>query len=153
MALLPVRKSNPQSNDLVRNDPFGELERMHHQLSEFLSSWRNWPSLLGEGFTPPADVEETEDAYTVEIELPGVKREDLDIEISGRRVTVRGERKEKERAGILRRRERTVGSFVYEVTLPGDVDETGAQANLAEGVLSLRLPKPEHERPRKIQIR
>lgn len=153
MALLPVRKANSQSSDLVRHDPFGELERMHRQLSDLLESWRNWPSLLGEGFTPPADVEETEDAYTVEIELPGVKREDLDIEVSGRRVSVRGERKEKERAGILRRRERTVGSFVYEVTLPGDVDEGGAQANLDEGVLSLRLPKPEHERPRKIQIR
>jgi len=153
MALLPVRKGGNQSNDLVRHDPVGELERMHRQLSDLLESWRNWPSLLGEGFTPPADVEETDDAYTVEIELPGVKREDLDIEVSGRRVSVRGERKEKERSGILRRRERTVGSFVYEVTLPGDVDEAGAQANLDEGVLNLRLPKPEHDRPRKIQIR
>lgn len=152
MALLPVRKSSQQSSEVVRHDPFGELQGMHRQLSDFLDSWRNWPTLLGEAFTPPADVEETDDAYSVEIELPGVKREDLDIEISGRRVSVRGERKEKERAGILRRRERTVGRFVYEVTLPGDIDDAAAQANLDEGVLSLRLPKPEHERPRKIEI-
>lgn len=155
MALLPVRKGTSHGSEVVRHDPVGELERMHHQLSEFLDSWRSWPSLLAEGFTPPADVEETADAYTVEIELPGVKREDLDIEVSGRRVSVRGERKdkEKERAGILRRRERTVGRFAYEVTLPGAVDDAAVEANLDEGVLSLRLPKPEQERPRKIEIR
>jgi HSP20 family protein len=156
MALLPVRRGNNhadhQTAEVARFDPFSELERMHRQLSDFLESWRS-PNLLGDGFSPPADVEETDDAYLVEIELPGVKRDDLDIDISGRRVSVRGERKEKERAGILRRRERTVGRFAYEVTLPGDVDEDGAQANLDEGVLSLRLSKPEHERPRKIQIR
>lgn len=157
MALLPVRRTNNQSShqtaEVARFDPFSELERVHRQLSDFLASWRSLPNLLGDGFSPPADVEETDDAYLVEIELPGVKREDLDIEISGRRVSVRGERKEKEHAGILRHRERTVGHFAYEVTLPGDVDENAVQANLDEGVLALRLPKPEHERPRKIQIR
>lgn len=157
MALLPVRQGNNHADrhtaEVGRFDPFSELERVHRQLSDFLESWRSLPNLLGDGFSPPTDVEETDDAYLVEIELPSVKRDDLDIEISGRRVSVRGERKEKERAGILRRRERTVGRFAYEVTLPGDVDEDGAQANLDEGVLSLRLPKPEHERPRKIQIR
>jgi HSP20 family protein len=153
MALLPVRKDHDRSPEVVRHDPFGELEQMHRQLSEFLSSWQSWPGLLPEGFTPPADVEETDHAYTIEIELPGVKREDLDIEVSGRRVSVHGERKEKQRAGILRRRERTVGRFVYEVTLPGDIDDSAVEANLDEGVLSLVLPKPEHERPRKIQIR
>jgi HSP20 family protein len=153
MALLPARKAHNHSADVVRHDPLGELERMHRQLSEFLDSWPSWPSLLSEGFTPPADVEETADAYTVEIELPGVKRDDLDIEVSGRRLSVRGERKEKQRAGILRRRERTVGRFAYEVTLPGEIDDAAVQANLDEGVLSLLLPKPEHDRPRKIQIR
>jgi HSP20 family protein len=82
-----------------------------------------------------------------------VKREDIDIEIAGRRVSVRGERKEKERVGILRRRERTIGRFFYEVTLPGNIDEDGVEAHLNEGVLTVRLPKPEHERPRRIEIR
>ena len=153
MALLPVRKGSNHTAEVFPHDPFGELEHMHRQLSELLKSWRAWPSLLGEGFTPPADVEETDDAYTVEIELPGVKREDLDIEVSGRRVSVRGERKEKERTGILRRQERTVGRFAYEVTLPGEIDDGALQADLDDGVLSLRLPKPEPERPRKTQIR
>lgn len=64
-----------------------------------------------------------------------------------------GERKEKERVGILRRRERTVGRFHHAVTLLGDVDEDGVEAHLDEGVLNLRLPKPESERPRRIEIR
>src|SRR5690606_26044133 len=102
--------------------------------------------------TPLADVEETDDAYVVELDLPGVKRGDVDVEVDGRRLSVRGERKERERAGILRRRERTVGRFAYEVTLPGDVDADGVEARLDDGVLSVRLPKPEHDRRRRIPI-
>lgn len=55
--------------------------------------------------------------------------------------------------GILRRRERTVGRFAYEVTLPGDVADDAVEARLGEGFLTVRLPKPEHERPRRIQVR
>lgn len=154
---LPVRRhrdDRPASTDtgVARWDPFDELEHLNHQLSSYLNSFRQLPSLIGDAFTPLADVEETSDAYMVEIELPGVKRDDVDIEVAGRRVTVHGERKEKERVGILRRRERTVGRFHYEVTLPGDVDEEGVEAHLDDGVLTVRLPKPESARPRRIQI-
>ena len=150
---LPVRRGDEERAELGRPDPFRELDRINRQLASFLDSWRQVPDLLGEGFTPLADVEETPEEYRVEIELPGVKHDDLDIEVAGRRVSVRGERKEKERVGILRRRERTVGRFSYEVTLPGDVDEEGVEAQLDEGVLTVRLPKPESERPRRIQVR
>jgi HSP20 family protein len=148
---LPIRRSNDDRAELTRWDPFSELERFHRQLTSYLDCSRQLPDLLG-GFTPLADVEETPEAYLVEIELPGVKRDDIDIEIAGRRISVRGERKEKERVGILRRRERTVGRLSYEVTLPGDVDEDGVEAHLDEGVLTVRLPKPERERPRRIEI-
>jgi HSP20 family protein len=156
---LPIQRSNPtqqnnnNGNELVRWNPFSELEHLKRQLAGYLDSWRQLPNLLSEGFTPLADVEETAEVYLVEIELPAVKREDIDIEIAGRRVSVRGERKEKERVGILRRRERTIGRFFYEVTLPGNIDEDGVEAHLNEGVLTVRLPKPEHERPRRIEIR
>jgi HSP20 family protein len=110
------------------------------------------PVPTGRPVHPPADVEETDDAYLVDIELPGVRKQDLDIEIAGRRLTVHGDRKEKQRAGILRRRERTVGRLDYEVTLPGNVEEDGIVANLADGVLTVRVPKPESERPRRIAV-
>ncbi len=151
---LPVRRSNGNGHtEASRWDPFGELERLNRQLSSYLDSWRPLPSLATDGFTPLADVEESDEAYAVEIELPGVKKDDLDIEVTGRRLTVSGERREKERVGILRRQERVVGRFRYEVVLPGDVDEAGVEAHLDEGVLSIRVPKPAAERPRRIEVR
>ena len=160
MVALPVRRHqdrHPRDNrpDTLGQpfDPLVDLDRLHRQLADYLESWRQLPSLLGEPFTPLADVEETADAYLVEIELPGVKKADVDIEIAGRRLSVTGERKESERAGILRKRERTVGRFHYEVTLPGDVDDAAVEAHLDGGVLSVRVPKPERDRPRRIELR
>jgi HSP20 family protein len=149
---LPVRRSHDRPSEVGLSDQSADLERLTRQLAGYLDSWGRLPSLLGEGFTPPADVEETDDAYVIEIELPGVNKDDVDIEITGRRVSVRGERKEKERVGILRRRERVVGRFDYEVTLPGDVDDAQVQASFDDGVLTVRAPKPEHARPRRIKI-
>ncbi len=150
---LPVRRGSGDRTEVVPRDSSEGIDGFNRQLASFLDSWRRLPEVIGNGFTPLADIEETADAYLVEIELPGVRRDDVDIEIAGRRVSVRGERKEKERVGMLRRRERTVGHFSYEVTLPGDVEEDGVEAHLNEGVLNLRIPKPERERPRRIQIR
>ena len=97
-------------------------------------------------------MEEVDDAYLVEVELPGVKRDDVSVEVAGRRLTVSGERKERERVGILRRRTRTVGRFHYEVVLPGEVAEDDVSAGMDEGVLTVRVPKAASERPRRIPI-
>lgn len=148
---VPIRRPLDPPAVNGRN-PFDELDRLGSELSELLDAWRHMPDLDGR-FTPLADVEETADAYVVEVEVPGVKRDDLDIEISGRRVAVRGERREKERVGILRRRERIVGRFACEVMLPGDVEDDAVEAHLEQGVLTIRLPKPERERSRRIEIR
>jgi HSP20 family protein len=104
------------------------------------------------GFTPLADVEETDDSYLIEIELPGVDKKDIDISVAGRRLTISGERKEKERVGILRRRTRSVGRFEYDIQLPGDIDENGVSASLADGVLSVRVPKATTDRARRITV-
>lgn len=153
---LPVRR-NPgeaaraQQAETSRWDPFADLNRLNQQLQGYLERWNDLPSLTG-GFTPLADVEETDDAYVVEIELPGVKRDDVSLEVTGGRLSVSGERKERERVGILRRRSRTVGQFHYEVVLPGEVDEDAVSASMDEGVLTVRVPKPASERPRRIPI-
>jgi HSP20 family protein len=150
---LPVLRSRNERAEPVRWDPFDEFERFEQAIAGYFDALRQWPPTLGVAFRPLADVEELDDAYVVEIEVPGVKRDQLEIEVSGRRLTVRGERTERERTGILRRRERTVGRFHYEVTLPGDIDEESVEARLDEGVLTVRVPKPETERPRKIAVR
>ena len=145
---LPVRKSEPE---LARWDPLADLNRLNQQLANYLDRWAELPALTG-GFTPLADVEETDDAYVVEIELPGVKRDDVSVEVAGRQLSVSGERTERERVGILRRRSRTVGRFHYEVVLPGDVEEDSVSASMDEGVLTVRVPKPASARPRRIPI-
>jgi HSP20 family protein len=145
---LPTR--HEQTGAPARRDLFEELGHLNRRLAGLLESWRSLPN---GAFTPLADVEEVDDAYVVEIELPGVKRDHVDIEVADRRISVHGERKERERVGILRKRERTVGRFHYEVILPGDIDEEGIKADLDEGVLTVRLPKPEREQPRRIEIR
>ena len=94
--VLPIRRNQ---EDVVRWDPLGEINRLNQQLQDYLRRWSSLPSLLGEGFTPLADVEETDEAYVVEVELPGVKREDVSVEVAGRRLTVSGERKERQRTG------------------------------------------------------
>ncbi|MDP8955043.1 MAG: Hsp20/alpha crystallin family protein [Actinomycetota bacterium] len=147
---VPARRNDDA--ELTRWDPLGELGRLNQQLQRYVDNWRDLPSLFGEGFAPLADVEETDDAFVVEIELAGVKKDDVDIELSGRRLVVSGERKERERVGILRKRTRTVGSFRYEVVLPAELDEEGVSAGLEEGVLTVRVPKAASERPRRITV-
>jgi HSP20 family protein len=146
---VPVRHDPGEAS---RWEPLAELNRLNQQLRGYLERWTDVPSLLGGAFTPLADLEETDDGYVVEIELPGIKRDDVSLEVAGRRLTVSGERKERERVGVLRRRTRTVGQFRYEVVLPGDVEEEGVTAAMDEGVLTVRVPKPASDRPRRIAI-
>jgi HSP20 family protein len=146
---VPVRHDPAEA---TRWEPLAELNRLNQQLRGYLERWTDVPSLFGGAFTPLADLEETDDGYVVEIELPGIKRDDVSLEVAGRRLTVSGERKERERVGVLRRRTRTVGQFHYEVVLPGDVEEEGVTAAMDEGVLTVRVPKPASDRPRRIAI-
>ena len=149
----PVHTSSrTQSSDMTGWDPFMEIERMHTELSRFLQGITDAPIAAARGFVPLADLEETDDEYVIEIELPGVERKDIDVAISDRRVRVTGVRKEKERKGILRRRTRAVGEFAFEMVLPGEVDSARAEAHVEDGVLFVHLPKTSREHPHRIEV-
>ncbi len=147
---LPVRRRD-SGNDLTSWDPFAEFERLGQQLRA-LMGFGDIPGIDG-GFVPLADIEETDEAFLIEVDLPGVQSKDVNVEISGRRLVVSGERKEKERKGIIRGKTRLVGEFHYEVTLPAEVDADKVEAQMSDGTLSLRVPKAAAERPRKITVK
>lgn len=149
---LPARRSSTPPPE--RWDPFRELEELHARIGQLMES--NWAGLTGDaagGWSPLVDIEETDDAWLVEAELPGVKQEDIDVEVGDSELTISGELKERERKGILRRRTRRTGRFDYRVTLPGEADAERIEASLDEGVLSVRIPKPERARRRRIEVR
>ena len=134
----------------VRWDPFRELDQLYERMNHL---WETGVGTDGaDRWVPLADIEETDDAYLVELELPGVKKDDVDIEINGRELTVTGEIKEKERDGILRRRTRKVGEFTYSVTLPMEIDDDNISADLDSGVLTIRVPKSLKGKSRHISI-
>ena len=148
---LPARRSPAAPPE--RWDPFRELEDLHARIGQLMES--GWPNVAdgAASWAPLVDIEETDDAWLVEAELPGVKQEDINVELSDSELVISGELKERERRGILRRRTRRTGQFVYRVTLPGDADSDRIEASLNEGVLSVRIPKPERARRRRIEIK
>jgi HSP20 family protein len=154
--LLPERR-RPGAPE--RWEPFQEFEqvteRMRRMLEETFGGFGRWPSLLQEtaGWSPSVDIEEQDDAYVLEAELPGVRRENIDIELVGNELAITGELKEKERTGVVRRRTRRTGHFDYRVTLPEQVDAEQIDASLDEGVLTVRVPKSERAQRRKVAIK
>lgn len=103
-------------------------------------------------WTPLAEVTEADDAFHVEIELPGVKSKDIDVEANGQELVVTGEIKEKERKGILRRSTRRTGAFEYRLRLPGEVDTEKIDARMSDGVLTITVPKAEVAKARHVEI-
>lgn len=146
---LPVSRSGTGSS---RADPWSEISRLTGQLRGILDEWQGAVPSLSDAFTPLADLEETDDAFLIELELAGVAKDDVAVEVAGRRVTVSGERTERRRVGILRKRTRSVGRFLYEVTLPSDIDEAQVEATMDAGVLSVRVPKAAADRRRRIAV-
>src|ERR1700761_3533202 len=138
MAVLVRRHNggrNPQRmQPAQRYQPYRELEEIQQQTAQLLEQMMGVPPEVVRPWIPDVDIEETDDAWLLEAELPGA-------------------RAEREREGILRRRTRRVGEFEYSVTLPGLSGDVEPQARLHHGVLEVRVPQPEQSRPRQVQIR
>jgi HSP20 family protein len=153
--LLPERRS---TSGPERWEPLTELEqvtqRMRRMLDESFGFGLPSPRLAeGTSWSPMVDIEEQDDAYVIEAEVPGVKRQDVNIELVGNELAITGEIKERERKGAVRRRTRRTGRFEYRVTLPNQVDAEKIEASLDQGVLTVRVPKSEREQRRKIEIK
>ena len=104
-----------------RSDPFREMEDLQDRMGQLMDGLFGLvpPTIAARLPLAPADIEETDDAYVVELDLPGVKPGDVDVEVRENELRVSGQIKEKERKGILRRQMRRVGQFEHVVALPG----------------------------------
>ena len=152
MAALPTRRRDMTARPVRRFEPFREFDQLQAQMGELLESALAGAPGEGAPWIPAVDIEETDDAWIVEAELPGVDKKDVDIQLNDSELVVRGEIKERERAGILRRRTRRVGEFEFRVNLPGQTDAEQIDAKLDGGVLAIRIPKPQETQPRHIDI-
>ena len=146
--------------NLVRWDPFRELEEMSNRLNRLferptLRTGNGKEALTVADWVPSVDISETDTEYLIKAELPEVKKEDVKVTVQDGVLMIQGERQqEKEEKGKkFHRVERSYGSFVRSFTLPNYVDNTNVKAEFKEGILNLHLPKSERAKPKAIEVR
>ncbi|MEU6184049.1 Hsp20/alpha crystallin family protein [Streptomyces coeruleorubidus] len=132
-------------------NPLAEVDDIFGRLGNLLESTVGGVT-GGIALAPLADISETDEAYEIEVDVPGVKRDDITIEMADRELVVSGEFKERERTGVLRRSTRRTGRFEFRAVLPGEINTEAVEATLSEGVLSVKVPKAEAAKPRRIEI-
>lgn len=133
---------------------FPEMRTLQRDM-ENLFSGLPWPTSSQDLWAPAVDVEETPDELVFRAELPGLSHEDVDVEIEDGVLTIQGEKKYEKREqnaeGLLY--ERRWGTFNRRFTLPRAVAADGITADLENGVLTVRVPKAEEAKGRKIEVR
>jgi HSP20 family protein len=139
------------ANSLIQRDPFGALTRFDPftDIDEIFRDFLTMPAtgLRGREVATPrirVDISETDQAYTVCAEIPGVSKDDIKVSVEGNRVSINAELKEEKQAddaGRMVRSERFYGQQYRSFTLPQEVDDSAAQAKYHDGILELTLPK------------
>ena len=133
--------------------PFRDFGRLREDLERFLGTpYETSTDMWGWG--PAVDLYEDKDQFTVKCEIPGIKKEDLDISVEGNTLSVCGERKyeQEERPGEAYHTERYYGRFQRTITLPQTVNANKVNAAYKDGVLTISLPKTEEGRRKQIPI-
>ncbi|GMU22330.1 MAG: heat-shock protein [Phycisphaerae bacterium] len=134
--------------------PFGDLRREIDRLFDAFGGGVDGGRMTRPRAFPAINVWEDAEAVYAEAELPGVRREDLEITAVGNELTLSGRRQPAETENVtFHRQERGYGEFTRVLALPVEVDADKIEATLRHGVLTLRLPKAEAARARKITVR
>jgi HSP20 family protein len=159
MAALPVRHGG--RNTSVVN-PSREFEDIYDRMGQLMNfAFGLTPAVLADlPWVPLADLSETDDAYVVKAELPGVNKDQVNIQLQDRELVISGEIPEPESGngngnGDSSRRHRSsrrTGRFELRTSLPGDVNADAVTAQLSDGILTVTVPKSEAAKPRKIEI-
>jgi HSP20 family protein len=134
--------------------PFEALRQEFDEMfGRLASDWNgNW---LTSEFKAACDLSETADAYQIRMDVPGIKPDDITVQVTGDTVHVSGERKEEkeEKGKTYHRVERRSGQFSEVVTLPGAVKDENVQAEFHDGVLTITLPKSEASKTRTVKVK
>lgn len=149
-------RGGPLAGIPYRWDPRREIDDINARFGQLMQAFLgDVPALSAAGISPlmaPIDVEETEDAYIVDVDLPNVDPSDINLEMRGEELRVSGRFQQKERGGVVRRQHRQQGEFEYVVDLPSDVDTEQVEATYTNGVLTVNVGKARDAHPRRIEI-
>lgn len=154
-----IRWSPLRNLNLLGSDRWPEITSMHREMDRlfdsFLSGGQTDNGSYGSFWTPVVDVQEHEDAYVVEAELPGLAKDDVKISIEGNSLTIQGEKKQEntKKERDYHRSERVYGSFVRSFTLPASVKTDKIEANYKNGVLTITVPKVDEAKPKSIEVK
>lgn len=136
--------------------PWQELRDIREQMDHILSAALGGRREGGIEWSPAVDITEKKDELVLTAELPGMSRDDIEIELENNVLTIRGEKKQEaeDKNRNFHRRERAYGSFRRMLAVPRDVDESAIKASFKKGVLSIELPKSEEARKsaRRIEV-
>lgn len=134
----------------------GDLAQMRSQMDRLLEGVFGRPDRrVTSGVFPLINLTEDKNSYYVRAELPGLSSDELDIQVTGKTVTISGQRKIPAENGNARyhRREREAGQFSRGISMPGDIDADKVNAKLMEGLLTITIPKAEAAKPKQITVK
>jgi HSP20 family protein len=140
---------------LVRWEPFREFAALQNEMSRLVNSWAGEGNGSGaRAWVPSVDVWETDDDVVYAFDLPGIPEDKISVEVEDGALTVSGERERthEPEGDRFYRYERRFGSFARTIGLPQGVKDDAIKADYRDGVLEIRVPKPEQPKPRRIQI-
>ena len=137
----------------VRFDPFSDIREWEKRFFPAVSSFFKDDEMGG--FKPAVNTREGEYAYHVEVDLPGVKKEDIKVDITGNMLTISGERKNKSevKEKDYYKCESSYGKFQRSFTLPDNIDKENLNASCEDGVLEITIPKSKVSETKKIEVK
>ena len=154
---MAIVRWNPETRTRTW-DPFSELERLSQRIERLFEEMlpvRREDGQVERVWAPSVDVYETDRAFMVEVDLPGLKKEDVKITVENNTLTITGERKWKKEVNDenVHRQERFYGKFVRSFILPDNVDRDNISASFEDGVLTIEIPKRDREERKVVKIK
>ena len=151
MAIVPWR----QKKEVWQS--FGELESLQNEMNKLFDvSLGRWPvrsmGLFEGAWSPLVDIFDSKDSVMVKVDIPGMKKEDIDISVYGNTITIKGEKKEENENNDSVKIERFSGFFNRVITLSSEVDENKVKASYKNGILEILLAKKEETKPKQIKV-